>query len=170
MNSNLRFDFTVDEEAKTIHVLRHFNAPLSLVWQAWTTAELLDQWFAPAPWKAETQSMDFRNGGHWHYAMVGPKGEKHYGKALYQNIIPQKSVTAQDTFCDAAGNVDESLPQNRTQQDFSEAGNQTQVDVRLQFDDLKDLETTLEMGFKEGFNAGLQNLDTLLQKLQNTQQ
>lgn len=167
MNSNLRFDFSVDKNAKTIHVARQFSAPLPLVWKAWTTAELLDQWWAPAPWTAETQSMDFRNGGHWHYAMVSPEGDKHYAKAFYQTIVPEQSVTAKDTFSDAAGNVAEALPQNLTEQHFSATGDQTQVDITLRFEDLKDLETTIEMGFKEGFTAGLQNLDVLLEKLQS---
>lgn len=80
MKSNLIFDFTVDKENKTIHVARRFDAEVPLVWQAWTTPELLDQWWGPEPWRAETKSMDFRVGGHWLYAMVGPEGEKHWSK------------------------------------------------------------------------------------------
>ena len=43
MNSNLLFDFTVNKENNTIQITREFNANIELVWQAWTTAELLDQ-------------------------------------------------------------------------------------------------------------------------------
>lgn len=47
MRPALLFDFTVDKEHNTIHVVREFDASKELVWQAWTTAELLDQWWAP---------------------------------------------------------------------------------------------------------------------------
>lgn len=51
MKNDLLFDFTVSKENKTIHIKREFNANLELVWQAWTTAELLDQWWAPKPYQ-----------------------------------------------------------------------------------------------------------------------
>jgi uncharacterized protein YndB with AHSA1/START domain len=73
MNSNLQFDFLVDKESNTITVKREFAANRQLVWSAYTESELLDQWFAPKPWKARTKTMDFREGGHWLYAMVSPK-------------------------------------------------------------------------------------------------
>lgn len=49
MNTPLLFDFSVNKENKTIHVTREFAANRELVWKAWTTAELLDQWWAPKP-------------------------------------------------------------------------------------------------------------------------
>ena len=71
MESNLSFNFEVNKENKTIAIQREFDADPQLVWSAWTTAELLDQWWGPRPWRAETKKMDFREGGHWLYAMVG---------------------------------------------------------------------------------------------------
>jgi uncharacterized protein YndB with AHSA1/START domain len=68
MKSALLFDFTVNKESKTIVVNREFAAPLSLVWDAWTKAELLDKWWAPKPYRTETKSLDFREGGMWLYA------------------------------------------------------------------------------------------------------
>ena len=43
MNSDLLFDFNVDKAAKTVYITREFNATQSLVWDAFTKAELLDQ-------------------------------------------------------------------------------------------------------------------------------
>jgi PhnB protein len=65
MNPNLLFDFSVNKENNTILVKREFAANLDLVWDAWTKPELLDRWWAPKPYKTETRSMDFREGGHW---------------------------------------------------------------------------------------------------------
>jgi len=47
-------NYTVNKEKKTIVVDRSFDAPLSLVWQAWTDSAILDLWWAPLPWKTVT--------------------------------------------------------------------------------------------------------------------
>ena len=67
---NLLFDFTVDKAANTIYITREFAADLDLVWDAFTKAEILDQWMAPKPWRVQTKEMDFREGGRWLYAMI----------------------------------------------------------------------------------------------------
>ena len=46
---NLLFDFTVDKATATIHITREFAADLDLVWDAFTKAEILDQWMGPKP-------------------------------------------------------------------------------------------------------------------------
>lgn len=163
--NNLLFDFTVNKENNTIHVKREFNANLELVWQAWTTAELLDQWWGPKPWRAETKTMDFQEGGFWHYAMVSPEGEKHWAKASYISIIKEKSFTAKDGFCDENGTMNPAFPQNLWKNSFIPKENKVQVDITLTFDTLADLEKTIEMGFKEGFTMGLNQLDELLLRL-----
>ena len=70
---NLLFDFTVDKATATIHVTREFAADLDLVWDAFTKAEILDQWMGPKPWRVQTKEMDFREGGRWLYAMISPE-------------------------------------------------------------------------------------------------
>src|SRR6185295_5344399 len=113
MSKNLAFDFSVNKENKTITVKREFAAKLSLVWDAYTKSEILDKWWAPKPWKARTKTMDFREGGHWHYAMVGPNGEEHWALANYKEIQIQKKFTGLDAFADANGNVNKDLPQSK---------------------------------------------------------
>ncbi|HYG14458.1 MAG TPA: SRPBCC domain-containing protein, partial [Bacteroidia bacterium] len=77
MKNNLLMDFNVDKANRKIKVTREFAAPLSQVWEAWTNSQVLDQWWAPKPWKAKTKTMNFTEGGYWLYAMVGPEGEEH---------------------------------------------------------------------------------------------
>ena len=60
---NLLFDFTVDKAAKKVFITREFDADLSLVWDAFTKAELLDQWIAPKPFVSKTKYQDFKVGG-----------------------------------------------------------------------------------------------------------
>lgn len=164
MNRNLLFDFSVNKENKTIHVQREFAANKELVWNAWTTPELLDQWWAPKPYKTETQSMDFREGGFWFYAMVSPENEKHWCRFDYETINIQESYSGQDAFCDETGAINANFPRMTWNNTFSEANDSTKVDVLVSFDDLADLEKVIEMGFKEGFTAAMGNLDELLEQ------
>lgn len=165
MNVNLAFDFSVDKENKTITVKREFDAAVALVWDAYTKSELLDQWWAPKPWKARTKTMDFREGGHWHYAMVGPEGEEHWALANYVQIQPQKAFTGLDAFADAEGNVNKQLPQSKWEISFLEKGQLTLVQIHISYDDLAQLETTIQMGFREGLSMAMEGLDELLPSL-----
>lgn len=165
MNKAILFNFKIDKANNQIKVERSFNAPIKLVWSAWTEAEILDQWWAPKPWAAQTKSMDFREGGHWHYAMVSPEGEKHWGKVEYLKIIPQKFFSALDGFSDENGNPNTTLPRNKWENNFSGQGEKTIVNILLSFNTLEDLEKIIEMGFKEGFTMGFNQLDEVLKTL-----
>ena len=68
MSSNLLFDFSVNKENKTVYISREFNAGLELVWEAWTTAELLDKWWGPKPFVTKTKVMNFEVGGRRFFA------------------------------------------------------------------------------------------------------
>src|SRR3954464_15084145 len=103
MSKTILMDFQVDKEAKQIKVTREFDASRDLVWSAWTDKDILDQWWAPHPWKAETKKQEFCEGGTWLYAMVGPKGEKHWSYAEYKKIAPKTRLSWQDGFCDENG-------------------------------------------------------------------
>jgi uncharacterized protein YndB with AHSA1/START domain len=165
MSFTLAFDFSVNKENKTITVKREFAAELSLVWDAYTKSEILDQWWAPKPWKARTKTMDFREGGYWHYAMVGPAGEEHWALANYKTIQIQKKFTGLDAFADADGNVNKDLPQSKWEVTFAPKGQVTLVEFHIAFDDLAQLEATIQMGFKEGLTIAMEGLDELLPSL-----
>jgi len=162
MNRNLLFDFIVDKETQTVNVKREFNAGLSLVWDAWTKPELLDQWWAPKPYQNKTKSMDFREGGTWLYCMISPENEIHWCKNDYLKIEHQKSYTGLDAFCDENGVTNKEVPQTEWTNTFTEENNITLVTIVAKYKTLADLETVIEMGFKEGFTMGLNQLDALL--------
>jgi len=161
MKQLLTYEFTVDNENNTIHILREFAASLELVWRAWTTSELLDRWWGPEPWRAETKTMDFRVGGLWHYAMVGPEGERHWSRADFLAIKNESSFTSKNGFCDGNGTIEPALPQNLWENNFISKENKVQVDMLLTYETLADLEKEIEMGFKEGISQDFQQLDKL---------
>lgn len=159
MENNPAVDFSIDREFYTITVKKTFLASVERVWDAWTLAEELDQWWAPKPWKAVTKTMDFKEGGFWLYSMEGPKGEQSWGKARYQHIDKLRKFEVIDTFCDENGVDDPALPTLHWTTNFDAVDNKTLVTAEVAFDTLVDLEKILEMGFKEGFIAALGNLD-----------
>lgn len=53
---------------------RTVPVPRKLVWKAWTTPELLVQWFTPAPWKTVACEIDLRPGGKFKTVMQSPEG------------------------------------------------------------------------------------------------
>ncbi len=164
MKKNLFLNFSVDEEKLQIKMTREFDANISLVWDAWTKSEILDQWWAPKPWKTQTQFMNFTEGGHWHFAMVGPEGEKHFGRIDYEKINPKTQFIAYDCFCDEKGNINPSLPKNKWISNFEEKDNLTTVNVITTYNSIEDLETIIKMGMIEGLTSALENLDLYIEK------
>lgn len=164
MKSILEFDFTVNKEKNTVNVKREFNADLELAWEAWTNPEILDQWWAPKPYKNKTKSMDFREGGMWLYSMTSPKDEIHWCKAEYEKIEHQKSYSYTDNFCDENGNVSAKFPNSFWTNVFSENLETTTVNITIQYESLDALEKVIEVGFKEGFTMAMQNLEHYIEE------
>lgn len=164
MINTLETKITRDPSGKKLIVTREFNAPLEKVWRAWTESSLLDEWWAPRPYKTETKSMDFKAGGRWLYVMVSTQGEQHFCKVSFKSIEPQKSFTAIDSFCDENGNDSGIAPSMHWYTRFQTAGDGTLVTVEVSFDSAADLEKIVEMGFQQGFTMAHGNLDELLAK------
>lgn len=158
----MKTTYTISDDKKTLVAERSFTAPLEKVWAAWTKSELLEKWWAPLPWQARTKSFEFKEGGKWHYCMEGPEGEKHWGMNTYLLIVPEASFTAVDSFCDEAGIVNEELPTSHWDIQFDEEGDVTKVTVTNTYPNAEALETVTNMGMKEGFNQGLDQLEELL--------
>ena len=155
--------FSKDLQKRTITVVREFAAPLSLVWRAWTDGGILDDWWAPKPWKAETKSMDFRAGGRWLYFMKGPDGNGTWCRVDFNSVQPQKSFSSSAIFCDEAGNRNMEFPTMDWQVGFSESSGVTTVNVEIHFAKEADMQMIITMGFEEGFKMGLGNLDEYLE-------
>ena len=100
MKNDLQFDFIVDKTTKTVSIIREFDAALSLVWDAYTKQEILDQWWAPKPWESKTKFMDFKVGGRRFYAMVSPEGEEHWSVQKFTSISPKTNFKLYNTFAD----------------------------------------------------------------------
>jgi uncharacterized protein YndB with AHSA1/START domain len=156
-------DFTVDKTTKTVSFSREFNADLSLVWDAYTKQEILDQWWGPKPWTSKTKFMNFEVGGRRFYAMVSPEGQEHWSIQTYTSISPKTNFKLLNAFADKDENPE--LPGSEWDLTFSEQNGKTTVQISIYNESLVRLERMLEMGFKEGTAMTLKNLEALLATL-----
>lgn len=160
---NNKMVFTKDLPNKKITVEREFDASPADVWRAWTESELLDQWWAPNPWRTETKTMDFRTGGHWLYSMVGPNNERHWCKVEFNRVNAGKSFDVLSYFCDENGVRNAQLPVMNWSNVFNETSSGTKVVVNITFPSEQDMKTIVEMGFEAGFTSALGNLDQYIE-------
>ena len=165
MSPKLLFDFIVDNDQKTMTIKREYDAKRQLVWDCHTRSELLDQWFAPKPLTTKTKSMDFREGGHWHYVMVDPSGPEYWGRLDYQTIRPIDNYTALDGFCDASGALNPDLPRAEWNVSFFERDTRTLVENIVSYPSAEAIQQVIDMGMKDGMTSTLERLDELLAKL-----
>ena len=161
MKNSLLFDFTVDKATRMVFVKREFNAGLSLVWDAFTKQEILDQWWAPKPFTSKTKYMDFKVGGRRFYAMVSPDGQEMGWQIQdFTSISPKTNFKYLSVFADKDENPH--LPGSNWDLDFSEQNGITKVSISIHNESLERMEKMLEMGFEEGFTATLNSLEQLL--------
>lgn len=156
-------EFIVDKPTKTVCITAVFDAERDLVWDAYTRAELLDQWWAPKPWASRTKVMDFREGGRRFYAMVSPEGVERWSVQKYTSITPKTNFKFFNAFADADENPE--LPGSDWDLNFSDQGGTTKVNISIYNESLERLERMIELGFREGAMMQLQNLEELLANL-----
>ncbi|AUD02025.1 SRPBCC family protein [Spirosoma pollinicola] len=167
MTTDLLFDFIVDKSTKTAIVTREFDADLSLVWDAYTKQEILDQWWAPRPWTSKTKYMNFEVGGQRFYAMVSPEGDERWSVQKYTSISPKTNFKMSNAFADKDENPE--LPGSDWDFNFSEQNGKTKVSISIYNESLTRLEKMIAMGFKEGTAMTMKNLDELLATLSKQQ-
>jgi uncharacterized protein YndB with AHSA1/START domain len=158
--STIAMEFIVDKAAKTVSMIREFDANLSLVWDAYTKAEILDQWWAPKPYTSKTKAMNFEVGGRRFYAMVSPEGQEHWALQKYTSISPKTNFKFFNAFADKDEN-----PQPLGSDwdfNFSEENGKTTVSISIYNESLERMEKMLEMGFKEGYAAQVKSLEDYL--------
>lgn len=159
----MEMDFIVDKEAKTVSITKEFEFERSLVWDAYTKPELLDQWWAPKPFASRTKVMNFEVGSRRFYAMVSPDGGERWAVQKYTAITPKSNFKLFNAFADADENLE--LPGSDWDLNFSEQDGKTTVNISIYNESLERMEKLIAMGFKEGITATLGQLEELLATL-----
>ena len=165
MINNLLFDFTIDKTTNSVFITREFDAGQSLVWEAFTKPEILDQWGTPEPWKTQTISMAFKVGGRRFYKMISPQGQEYFSVQDFTSISPKTNFKYISGSSDKDENVNPDFYGAENNLDFSETNGVTTFRMTIKYKDLATLEMMANNRFREGFTMTLNILEKILATL-----
>lgn len=112
-----------DVRGNEIRITRVYEAPVRVVWDAWTVPEQVAKWWGPRGFTLTTHSKDLRAGGTWRYTMHGPDGVD------YANVTQYLVVEAYKKLVYDHGGNDEQPPLFRVTVTFSEARGKTTMEM-----------------------------------------
>jgi uncharacterized protein YndB with AHSA1/START domain len=92
-------------EERQIEVSRTFEAPLELLWEAWTEPEHFMKWYGPKGFTTPTCEIDLREGGRHLWSMLSPDGRQMYFTGIFKEVVPMERLVFTDSMSDAEGNV-----------------------------------------------------------------
>jgi len=159
---NNSFNFTIDKTANTVLINRDFAAELSLVWDAFTKPEILDQWGAPERWKTQTIYMDFKVGGRRFYKMTSSEGQEYYSVQDFTSITPKTNYQYISGFSDKDETINPELHGSESNLDFREANGVTTLRMTMKYKDIATLELMANDRFKEGIKMTLNIVEQIL--------
>jgi uncharacterized protein YndB with AHSA1/START domain len=116
------------EHENELRLIRVFNAPVELVWDAWMKEEHVAQWWGPRGFSLTTKSKDVRPGGQWVYTMHGPDGTDYPNIATYHVVEPHKKLVYDH------GATEETPPLFRVTVLFRDLQGKTEIDLTMALD------------------------------------
>jgi uncharacterized protein YndB with AHSA1/START domain len=145
-------------KSNEIKIIRIYEAPVKMVWAAWTDPEQVSRWWGPRGFTLTHHSKDLRPGGHWHYTMHGPDGVDYPNKTVYHEVEECAKLVY-----DHGGN-DEQAPLFRVAALFSEVQGKTKLDMTMTLATPEAAEETRKFIKKAGGNATWDRLAEFLTK------
>mgnify|MGYP001547806682 FL=1 len=135
---------------------RTLNAPVALVWEAWTRPEHIANWWGPNGFTNTITKMDFRPGGEWDLVMHGPDGTDYKNKSVFKEIIRHKKIVYEHI----------SGPKFLASITFEERGEQTVITWHMLFETREEfIQTVKTFKADEGLKQNLEKLDLYLKGL-----
>ena len=144
-----------EEDARTIVGTRVFDAPRELVFDAWTDAAHISNWWGPRGFTTTTYEMDVRPGGTWRFVMHGPDGTDYDNEIVYLEVVrPERIVYTHGP-----------APIFDVTVTFEEEGRKTRMTMRSIFAtaEMRD-QVAEEFGAVEGMHQMLERLEEELGK------
>ncbi|WP_299278647.1 SRPBCC domain-containing protein [uncultured Psychroserpens sp.] len=88
----------MNDPNKTVTIQRTFNAPIELVWEAWTTPEHIAKWWSPKGMTTKIIEHSFTVGGKWKYIMPMPNGNEFTAEGIYTEIVELEKICSLANF------------------------------------------------------------------------
>ena len=139
-----------------------------LIWRAWTTPELLMQWFCPRPWTTVECEIDLRPGGLFRTVMQSPEGQKFPNMGCYLEAVPNQRLIWTDAFLPGYRPV--KAPESSAGFLFTAmvllepSGRGTKYVAIAKHKDEEDRKLHADMGFEQGWSICLDQLIETMRK------
>lgn len=130
-----------------IYISRIYEAPVEIVWDAWTDPAKVAQWWGPRGFTLTNHSKDLRPGGLWIYTMHGPDGTDYPNRTLYHEVEPLKKLVYDH------GATEDRPALFRVTVLFEEVDGKTQMEMTMALPTAEEAEQTRKMIKEKGGNA-----------------
>ena len=147
-----------DAKNRTLTIKRTFNAPIHLVWEAWTRPEHVAQWWAPKGMQVTVVEHDFRVGGKWQYTMPMPDGSQFISEGIYSDIVEFKKIISSANFKPMTEGVE-------IQALFEDNGDTTNFTFNVVHPTEEYCKLQEKMGFYNGWGSAFERMDVLVNSL-----
>ena len=147
-----------------LEISRLLAAPRARIWQAWADPKLLAQWWCPRPWTTEVRAFDFRAGGDFYTFMRGPDGGESDNPGCFLEVVPLERIVMTSLL---TGGWRPATPWLAMTAIISMAdeGLGTRYGARVLHKDSADSDRHKNMGFFDGWNTCITQLEELAQKI-----
>ena len=135
---------------------RVVDAPLNLMWKAWTKPEHVVHWFVPRPWKIKDCKIDLRPGGEFSTTMLSPEGQEFPNVGCYLEVTQNKRLIFTDTLLPGYRPADN--PFFTAILEFEKQGKGTHYRATAMHRDEAGRKKHVEMGFQSGWGTVLDQL------------
>jgi uncharacterized protein YndB with AHSA1/START domain len=152
-------------EIRDLVISRLLRAPRGALWRAWTDPALLKQWWCPKPWVTEVRAFDLRPGGDFHTFMSGPDGGTSDNPGCFLEIQPQSRIVCTSQLTGGWRPALAWMPMTAIFT-FADEGAGTRYTATCMHPDAATRDKHEQMGFYEGWNICIDQLDALAVQLQ----
>ena len=147
-----RLTLPTDEQ---ILIVRDFDAPVHLVWRAWTEPGLVRQWWHAGRGTMTACDIDLRPGGAWRYAMTVAEGFEVGFHGEYREVVPNERLVHTEVYEGAPEGSGHAVNEIT----FTEVDGRTRVENRMIVDDRETRDTILATGMEDGLQDALDLLE-----------
>jgi uncharacterized protein YndB with AHSA1/START domain len=149
-------------EDQQILVTREFDAPKHLVYEAWTTPELVRRWWTSKRGEMTICEIDLRVGGRWRYAMIADGGQEVAFHGEYREILPNERIVSTEVY---EGIPDAEAHAALNTVTFDEAGGRTTITLLVEHTSKEDRDMHIESGMEDGLQDALDLLEEVAASL-----
>jgi len=151
---------TIPAVPMEMELTRVFRAPRSLVWQAWTQVDKLQQWWGPQHFTNPRCEIDFRVGGPIRIDMRAPDGIVFPMSGEYEQIVPPERLVFLTSALDEQG---EPIFTNRNTVVFREVDGATEITIHTRVIEAKGAAWQYLKGMREGWSSSLDKLEAFVE-------